>query len=461
VQSPASSSGKTVFQEFLLAEYDNIAEAHHNTVKSISEFFKHYILIMSLPITAAVLVLKPSDTVVMDIEHIFLDRPEVIPLFTGFVMLLGLTVLGYVSNLRCDALLYARAVNGIRRYFSDLSELPVGGYANILALPRSTHVPPYHEPAIFGFVVGTFSLFGTGYFWAGLYLYYRIKVWPMDWLFHIFVPGFLLATHYCVYYLVTRMRRKGLSSSPIIGIDIDGVLNDHRLQFTQVLSERLSKRLDPAQINVIPVHEIEGAGITIDDEEAVFNWPKYWTDMPVLNGASDATKKFRRLGYKIFVFTYRPWPRIDKFSDQANKKAYWVAWNHESWLATPFYWKLMSTLENVLGKREFLTSRIIRKVTINWLGANQIEYDHLVVERANVYTADPWAHAKNRFLDSIRLNARFFVEDDLYKAIKLAYICEVVFLMNHPYNQKNASELPPNIIRVESWKDIYSFIKRQ
>ena len=109
-----------MFQEFLLAEYDNIAEAHHNTVKAISEFFRHYILIMSLPVTAPVLFLKPSENAAIDIEHVFLDRPEVVPLFTGFVTLIGLTVLGYVSNLRCDALLYARAVNVIRRYFSDL-----------------------------------------------------------------------------------------------------------------------------------------------------------------------------------------------------------------------------------------------------------------------------------------------------------------------------------------------------
>ena len=47
------------FEDFLKAEYDTISQAHFNTIQSISEFFKVYIGIVSLPISVAVIFLKP------------------------------------------------------------------------------------------------------------------------------------------------------------------------------------------------------------------------------------------------------------------------------------------------------------------------------------------------------------------------------------------------------------------
>lgn len=46
----------------------------------------------------------------------------------------------------------------------------------------------------------------------------------------------------------------------------------------------------------------------------------------------------------------------------------------------------------------------------------------------------------------------FFVEDETEKAKKLAQICDIVFLIDQPYNQE---ELPENIIRVTSWERLY------
>jgi uncharacterized HAD superfamily protein len=56
-------------------------------------------------------------------------------------------------------------------------------------------------------------------------------------------------------------------------------------------------------------------------------------------------------------------------------------------------------------------------------------------------------------------NLRFFVEDDLEKAVKMAYICDVVFLVDHPYNQQVAP-LPKNIQRVTTWDEIYNEVKK-
>ena len=66
---------------------------------------------------------------------------------------------------------------------------------------------------------------------------------------------------------------------------------------------------------------------------------------------------------------------------------------------------------------------------------------------------------RNRFLFAKRYELRAFVEDDLSKAKKLSNICQVVFLIDHPYNQCDPATMPANLIRVKSWHDIWRFMK--
>jgi hypothetical protein len=68
---------------------------------------------------------------------------------------------------------------------------------------------------------------------------------------------------------------------------------------------------------------------------------------------------------------------------------------------------------------------------------------------------------------------RYFVEDDIEKAEKLAYICDVVFLVEHPYNtgfekqcescnyecKREKIDLPNNVRTVKSWDEIYKRIR--
>ena len=55
---PASGHGESNFEKFLLSEYSNIAEAHFKTIETISTFFKHYLVIMSIPITILIILIN-------------------------------------------------------------------------------------------------------------------------------------------------------------------------------------------------------------------------------------------------------------------------------------------------------------------------------------------------------------------------------------------------------------------
>ncbi|MCK5604864.1 hypothetical protein KAR91_23440, partial [Candidatus Pacearchaeota archaeon] len=109
------------YVEFLKSEYDNISSAHYTTVAAISTFFKHYLLLMSLPIPVGLALLKLSDldNLPFGPEYIYLSAGVI----SVILSLVGFFVMCYLSNLRFDAILYAQAVNSIRGFFSDRSNL--------------------------------------------------------------------------------------------------------------------------------------------------------------------------------------------------------------------------------------------------------------------------------------------------------------------------------------------------
>src|SRR5262245_38859266 len=99
----ASDYGKTAssFENFLLAEYNNIAQAHFNTVDSLSNFVKHYIAIASIPFALAVFVFNNAENLDTNKAADFvMSHPLVVPLFLSIISLIGFFVLAYVINIR-------------------------------------------------------------------------------------------------------------------------------------------------------------------------------------------------------------------------------------------------------------------------------------------------------------------------------------------------------------------------
>jgi hypothetical protein len=244
-------------------------------------------------------------------------------------------------------------------------------------------------------------------------------------------------------------------------VDIDGVLNEHRQQFCDVLAQRTGKALEPDAIVRIPVHEIPGCAVDLIDERAVFNWPDYWTTMPQMMDAAEMTRRIRNeLGYDIWIFTYRPWPHPEWYP-AARRPEYRKAWGRtSSWsrlvLSSPVRWAERGLAERRIP--EILGSRPIRSVTKRWLRRNGFRYDRLVVERGNADIRDPLFLTRNRFIISAKREIRAFVEDDLTKAKRLADVCEVVFLIDHPYNRA-ADGLPNNVVRVDGWRAIFDYLR--
>jgi len=84
----------------------------------------------------------------------------------------------------------------------------------------------------------------------------------------------------------------------------------------------------------------------------------------------------------------------------------------------------------------------------------------LTIERGREDVTDPQGHTKNRFYISRKKKIRFFVEDDPEKASKLGYLCDIVFLLDQPYNKDVDYSFPNNVIRVKTWDEIYRQVRK-
>jgi len=238
-------------------------------------------------------------------------------------------------------------------------------------------------------------------------------------------------------------------TTTVLGVDIDGVLNEHRTHFCRLLKLQVGKDLSPEAITVIPVHKIPNCAVTSTDEAAVFNWPHYWTEMPPIREAPASIARIRARGVAVWIYTRRPWPNPATLP-QGRERAYWRAWHKASWWS----WcdriassRLFDRYRVLNYAQKFLRGRGIYHITRDWLQQHGIPYDRLSIETASGSDAARFLAANGGRLHS-------FVEDNLDNARSLSTLCQRVYLIDQPYNRVTQTELPSNVMRVQTWAQI-------
>jgi len=190
--------------------------------------------------------------------------------------------------------------------------------------------------------------------------------------------------------------------------------------------------------------------------------------MPAEDNIQTVLKKLKNIfKFKLFIFTYRPWPVIsnlesDDYSCLLNTwekslKEYELSCIGDSKII--FFLNKYIIIKNfILNIIDFRSNKMINRITKLWLKSNGAIYNKLIIEKGNEHVTDLRGNFKNRFIISRKARIKYFIEDDLEKAIKLSFICDFVFLIKHPYNKPNTT-IPKNIIIVTSWNDIYRSIR--
>jgi len=451
--------------KFLMEEYNNIAKAHFKSIETISTFFRYYLLIISIPISSiAYLFVNDKIQLVSDYYNI------IVVSFFG-IAIAGIIVMCYIINLRLDAVLYARVINSIRKYYFDSSEMQIDLKLKLRILPQSSYIPSYFEISYFLPVIVVLSLINTSYFLFALYILCK-TTWGNT-------PGILLVVsslvfmlfHIIIYMIYARYREYKYLKSNILGIDIDGVLNKHRENFCYMVNKELQKDISPDEIVIIPVNENPKIEITREEERKIFNNPEYWTKMPVINEAPEIIQKIQNsLNIKVYIFTYRPWPdhrdrkeiikTVQIFLDNVGKSSLKI-------LVLKVCKYLGTIGDSILVKYK---EEPLKKITKEWLNRKKIHHHKFILEKGNDFSCDPRSKFKNRYNIARKKRIRFFVEDDIDKAKKLSHLCDIVFLFEQPYNSYNSLlpyklnrgrlYLPSNILRVTSWNDIYQQLRK-
>ncbi len=366
---------------------------------------------------------------------------------------IGLGVFCFIVNLRMDVILYARAVNGIRKHFYDERDEDINTKLRHRVLPQSPQLPSYFEGSFALIAMLVFSVINSGYGLLGSYIF------TYSLLGAISSYSAMVVLHLLVYFRYCEHRERAYIRSNILGIDIDGVLCEHRKQFCSLLRTNTGKRLEPNQIRIIPVHEHPGLGVTREDERKVFNDPKYWVNMNVFRDAAETIKKLKNtLKLSIYIFTWRGWPDIENRNDLAECRKEFSKHCGRPLILKSMLYRLMPRMTP------------LKPITKEWLKKNHFLYKKFIFEKGNDFSSDPQGNFRNRFSIARKKKIRFFVEDDIEKATKLSYICDVVFLFSHPYNEFHPNQpprvsqlikgLPSNVIRVRSWSEIYQEIRR-
>jgi hypothetical protein len=138
--APSSKSQKTAMDEFMLAEYATIANAHFQQHAALRQNFRFYLGILALPLTAAAVVLKDKATPGIS------DLPELLAYVVAGAAVVGVCMFFAMVNTRFDIVLYTRTVNAARRYFTLRAAEAGDTYlSQCLVLPTDSRVPSYAE----------------------------------------------------------------------------------------------------------------------------------------------------------------------------------------------------------------------------------------------------------------------------------------------------------------------------
>lgn len=142
VRTKQGSEKDKPFDLFQLEEYKNISTSHYESVKQVSTFFKYYLLVLAAPAFVVTLIGTKEKGLTSFLEG---DEPailyDLVLIYLTLIAVVGFLIFLYIVNLRHDAMLYARTVNKVRRYFYEQSDLGIDDFEKYLYLPLTSTKP--------------------------------------------------------------------------------------------------------------------------------------------------------------------------------------------------------------------------------------------------------------------------------------------------------------------------------
>ena len=193
--------------DFMIQEYDQIASAYFGLRDQVNDWFKSYLSLIGLPLTVLAAVFRLSG---QELTASIGQLPDVVSVLLVLIALLGLFVVLNIVSMRMEMILYARTINGVRRYFGEMDMRTGkahgrGELSEFLILPTSDAVPPFFESwrAMFWQVVTIGCIDGLV---LGVAIHSLARIY---WFWCAIAGAVYGLLHLAVYGLMAQKREKG------------------------------------------------------------------------------------------------------------------------------------------------------------------------------------------------------------------------------------------------------------
>lgn len=124
--------------DFLLKEYECIAQAFFEARETTAKWVKYYLLIMAVPFSFIAFIYKDKPAL-FDIFSL----PDTLSILISLIGIVGLFLAFIIIESITDSILYARSVNGIRRIFLDRENDQFKNIRQFVVLPDNIKKPSY------------------------------------------------------------------------------------------------------------------------------------------------------------------------------------------------------------------------------------------------------------------------------------------------------------------------------
>ena len=190
----------------MIKEYDRISTAYFSLRAQVNEWIKIYITLIGLPLTVLAVVLnKGIGSTDINLNNI----PIIVSALLFMVSILGFFVTLSIISIRMQMILYARTINGVRRFFAELDQgssprTHPSELVNYLILPISDTVPSFYEVGRGMFI----QVIMLGFIDGLIFVVAIQNLFFFGWGWSILIGLVFAVLHFVIYFRTACQREK-------------------------------------------------------------------------------------------------------------------------------------------------------------------------------------------------------------------------------------------------------------
>lgn len=193
--------------DFLLKEYENVAQAFFNSYEIAAKWVRYYLIISAFPFSFVAIIYN-NKTDPFDLFNLS-NTIAVLLCLIGF---LNVLVSYIIIDLRLDSVLYARTVNGVRKFFIEQKndeqnnlKIMSEDFSNYVVLPADVNKPAFFKYHGDLFILTLFmGVVNSGYFTLGLMQIKQIKELNLPYCLQLLTFIIIIVLHIFIYKIAAR-----------------------------------------------------------------------------------------------------------------------------------------------------------------------------------------------------------------------------------------------------------------